>query len=389
MAATIPWPRLRTLLLGLLCLCADNALAAEVRITARVENDRIVNTTPASRFCSSWNLCTRSTVDVPFELTKAINLSSSDPRDRVYVHLPSLKAFNLTNTVTHQSATVQLSYSFISQKVSYQTQEAVGFNVWGGCLQEGSLQGGPGFSKFLWRSYSSTAQQPCMSGPTPINDDIQQSVINEMMLAYNIDFPPVTSLGPGRWEGFIDYPVGQPGGFDFGNMLQPSADTIRFYVEIEVQHDMKVDMPASGGEVEVVPPGGWQQYETSNQTPPRLFHDAPLSVWASSPFSIYMECEHRPGGNQCAMRRPGSTVNIPVSIALTLPGMFNHNGQPVSRLPVGVDRRNAKIIAVAGNVSNQPGQVHFDVQQRDIRQMLNNRGAKYQGGITLIFDANP
>ncbi len=284
---------------------------------------------------------------------------------------------------------MQLSYTFISQRVSYQTQEAVGFNVYGGCLRDGPLQGGPRYSKFLWRSYYPVAQRPCIAGANPLNDDIQQSLIDEMMLAYSIDFPPAASLGPGLWEGFIDYPVGVAGGFDFGNMLQPSADTIRFRVEIQVKHDMRVDFPASGGHVEVLPPGGWKQYETGNQVPARLFHDAPLSVWAASPFSVYVECEHRPGGNQCAMRTPSMQGMTPFTSALSLPGPFAFNGQPVNRLPLGVGRNNAKTIVVAGNVSNQPGTVHFDVAQAEVWQMLRSRGSTYSGGVTLIFDANP
>ncbi|MGY4490512.1 hypothetical protein [Pseudomonas sp. TE3610] len=383
MPASTPWAPVRCLLLGLLCLCADMAVAVEALITARVEDEKIVNTTPRSRYCSAWNLCnSHSTIDVPFELSKDIDLSSSDNRKKVYVHLPSRQSFSLTNRSTGQTANVQLGFRFVSQKVTYQTQPVLTTRVNGGCSAEG-LTGGAGFSKFLWNSYYPDAQRGCYGAAT--GSEVQHSALSELMLSYMIDFPPASSLSPGRWEGFIDYPIGVAGGFDFGDTTMINSDNIRFRVEIEVQHDMRVDMPANGGEVEVVPPGGWKQYETSNQVPPRLFHDAPLSVWASSPFSVYVECEHRP----CGISRAVGAQVVPLATALTLPGTFNHNGQPVNRLPLGVGRMNAKTIAVAGNVSNQPGHVHFDVRQQDIRQMLNNRGAKYQGGVTLIFDANP
>lgn len=381
---------LRRLLLGLLCLHACASHAAEALISARVENDRVIDVTPASMVCQQWQLCTQvQTIDLPIEYSKQINLRSPEAREKVYVHLPSRQNVLLVNHTTHETATAKLAFRHISQKVTYQTQPVVSTDVAGGCTSSSGVGGGPNFSRYLWLSFYPDGQRPCMATAWG-TDEVQLSAFSETMLSYTADFPPASSLSPGLWEGFIDYPVGQPGGFDFGDLMQVSSSTIRFRMEIQVKHDMQVDFPASGSEVEVLPPGGWALYATGKQIPPRLFHDAPLKVWAASPFAVYVTCQYGTDPAYCTMQHPRVQTRTPVYTALTLPGTFHHAGQPVTRLPLGVGAANGKIITPTGNVSAQPGQVHFDVQQADIRRMMTYfRGAKYSGDITLMFDANP
>lgn len=382
-----PLARLRALLLGLLCLGVDTAFASEVLISARVEDQKLVNTTPRSKWCTIWNMCSgHSTIDVPFEMSKVVNLASPDDRDKAYVHLPPRRNFSLVNRSTQETADMYLGFRFVSLKFTYQTHQVVGRGV-KGCRAEG-MTSGSGFGKFLWAAYDWEAPRPCVSDAPP-SDELQYSLFNELMLSYLVGFPPVTSLSPGLWEGFIDYPVGTGNGFDFGNVTQLSSNNIRFRVEIQVKHDMQVEFPASGSAVEVIPPGGWKQYETTNQIPPKLVHDSPLKVWAASPFAVYVTCQYSPDPTHCAMQNPRMTHRAAVYTTLTLPATFNYNGQPVTRLPLGVGAANAKMITPVGNVSSQPGQVHFEVPQSDIRRMLTYyRGATYSGDVTLMFDVN-
>ncbi len=389
MPAIISWPLARALLVGLLCASSAAAQAADVLITAHVEGDNIIDTTPRATFCSGVSICANyKTLDIPFTFTKAIDLSSTDDRDKVYIRLPSRQSFTLRNQSTQETASMQLSYRFLSQRVTWQTQDVVGLTVTGGCNREGPNSGAPGQTKFFWSSFSPDAQRPCVASRAPQNQDVQQSVFKEFGVSYTAFFPAAASLSPGLWSGFIDYPVGQPSGFDFGNLLQTSADTIRVRVEITVKHDMRVDFPASGSELMLLPPGGWKAYETSNQVPERLFHDSPLTIWAASPFAVYVTCEHGNSNQHCSMRHPTLPNLAPVFTTLTLPGTFNHNGQPVNRLALDVGVANAKTITPAGTVSSQPGMVHFDVKQNDVRPMMAYRGTRYSGDITLMFDAN-
>lgn len=384
-----PRARLRGLLLGLLCLGTPAAHAGEALISARVENDKVINITPQSRICQQWQLCTsmHKTIDLPFEYTKDINLTSTNPRAKVYVHLPSRQPLTLVNRATQETARAMLAFRFFSQKVTYQTQPVVSLGVNGGCSYTNALPSGPHYNRFLWSTYYPDAQLPCMAKATG-TDEVQHSMFSDTMLSYLADFPPAATLSPGLWEGFIDYPVGQAGGFDFGDLVQVSSNSIRFRMEITVKHDMQVDFPASGGTVEVLPPGGWKQYETTKQIPSKLFHDSPLKVWAASPFAVYVTCQYNPSPTHCGMRNP-YTDRSAVYTALTLPATFHYNGQPVTRLPLGVGVANAKMISPVGNVSSQPGQVHFEVPQDDIRRMMwAYRGTTYSGDITLMFDAN-
>lgn len=386
----LPRARLRSLLPALLYLCATAPQAGEAVILARVENDRVIDVTPNSRVCQQWGICRapRKHIDLPFEYAKAIDLTSTNPREKVYVHLPSRQSLTLVNRTTQETATARLAFSAISQKVTHQTQPVVDLKVSGGCAANGSLLGASNYKRFLWTSSSQDAQRPCMGMATGTND-VQHSLFSETMLTYLADFPAAATLSPGLWEGYIDYPVGQAGGFDFGEVVQISANTIRFRMELMVKHDMKVDFPASGTAVEVIPPGGWKQYETTNQTPPRLTHDSPLQIWASSPFAVYVTCQYGRSPEHCAMLNALRPDLSAIYTALTLPATFHHNGQPVTRLPLGVGVANAKMITPVGNVSSQPGQVHFEVPKSDIRRMLALfRGATYSGNVTLMFDAN-
>jgi len=385
---TLP-ARLRGLLLGTLCLGAFTAQAGEALISARVENERVIDVTPRSRVCQQWQLCTTTqTIDLPFEYSKDINLTSTNAREKVYVHLPSRQAILLVNRETQETASAKLAFRYISQKVSHQTQPVLSTGVTGGCTAPSGLVGASNYKRYLWSTFYPDGQRPCMATATGTSE-VQHSTFNETMLSYTADFPAAASLSPGLWEGFIDYPVGQPGGFDFGDLVQVSADSIRFRMEINVKHDMQVDFPASGSAIEVIPPGGWKQYETSNQIPPRLVHDSPLKIWASSPFAVYVTCQYGNNLPNCGMKHPSVSDLAAVHTALTLPATFHYNGQPVTRLPLGVGAANAKLITPVGNVSSQPGQVHFEVQQNDIRRMLAYfRGATYSGDVTLMFDAN-
>jgi len=384
-----PRAGLRGLLLGMLCLGACTTQAAETLISARVENERVVDVTPRSRYCQHWQMCSsEKTIDLPFEYAKEINLASTNAREKVYAHLPSRQTITLINRATQETASASLAFRFISQKVSHQTQSVLTTGVSGGCTAPYGLVGASNWKRYLWSTFYPDAQRPCMATATGTSE-IQHSMFNETMLSYNASFPAAASLSPGLWEGFIDYPVGQAGGFDFGDLVQVSADTIRFRMEITVKHDMQVDFPATGSAVEVIPPGGWKQYETTNQIPPKLVHDSPLKIWASSPFAVYVTCQY--GGNpiHCGMKHPRLSDLSAVHTALTLPATFHYNGQPVTRLPLGVGAANAKMITPIGNVSSQPGQVHFEVLQNDVRRMLlHHRGATYSGDVTLMFDAN-
>lgn len=379
----------RALLLGLLCLGVQTSQAAEVLIKARVEKDKVVDLTTPSISCGTWKMCNVSrTVDVPFEYSKTVNLASTDDRDKVYAHLPSRQNVFLINRSTQETATATLGFGYISQKVTYQTQRIVTPGVKGCSAPQGTL-GGEGYVKFLWSTYYTDAQQPCVATASG-TEEPQHSDASDFMLSYFAGFPTASSLSPGLWEGYIDYPIGGGSGFDFGNLTRMSANTIRFRIELDVVHDMQVEMPASGGRIEVVPPGGWKPWENTNAIPPRLFHDTPLKVWASSPFAVYVICQYGAGADYCSLfNRPANDMT-PVYMALTLPAAFSYNGQPVTRLPLGVGAANAKVLSPAGNVSSQPGHVHFDVQQAEVRKMLANyRGASYEGNVTVVFDANP
>jgi hypothetical protein len=86
------------------------------------------------------------------------------------------------------------------------------------------------------------------------------------------------------------------------------------------------------------------------------------------------------------MRNPAGH-QVPVNIALTLPAGVEYQGGAVNRLPVPVGRHAALLFDQVTVVSNRPGQMHFDVSGEPLRQMLQQAGSKYEGEVTVVFDA--
>lgn len=375
---------------ALSCLTCGGATAGEGVITARIDNNQYVNTTPQADYCRQWGLAqycsSRWTVDIPFSFSKDVDLSSADNRDKVYVRVPAPQSLTLINQSTNATAPMQVRFDKISQRV-FSPAPVVSVDPGGSCNSSYGTIGSPGAVRFLWSMTNSTTPRACYSTTRPTTGDTHSVTISDLGLGLVPEFPAPASLAPGLWVGVIDYPIGPGQGFDFGNIQDASSNSIRLRFEVRVQHDIRVDFPAAGTEVALQPPGGWQNYLNTDEVPERLYHNAPLRVWAGGSFMVYATCLYG-SSTYCSLRHPSINHSVPMRTALTLPGTFTYNGQPVERMPIGIGVANAKQISPSGNVSNQPGMVHFDIAQANLTEMFRYRGVKYSSDVTLVFDAN-
>ncbi|QKZ03190.1 hypothetical protein [Pseudomonas eucalypticola] len=377
------------LALAMACLAGPWASAAEVLVTARVEGSKYVNTTPQAAFCNRFGpgYCNvRWTVDLPGSFSKSVDLASTNARDRVYAHLPPKRQLTLRNLSNGETATMNMTFSSISQKVTYLSGVTMLIDVTGGCSRASSPIDGGGWTQYLWIVSSPTNPAPCSSMATG-NGRIEEVVISDNGVAFEPQFPEVATLSPGTWEGTVDYPLLAGEGFDFGT-LREGGDTITFRYRFTVMHDIRVDLPAANTEVALNPPGGWQSYLMTNRLPERLYHNAPLRLWASGTFAVYLTCQYVSNA-RCAMKHPRLDEYVPVTTALTLPGTFSMGPQAVERARLYVGAANATLITPPAQASSQPGTLHFDVDGSNLAAMIRYRGEKYQGNIILIFDANP
>jgi hypothetical protein len=383
---------LHALMLASAVLAQGTGNAGEALITARVDKGAIVNTTPLAMFCNQvvYNYCTRTmwSVDLPITYSKSIDLSSANERAKAYVQMPARQQLTLQNRSTGQTLPMFLSFTQISQHVTHQTQPVIGRNALGGCSSFTSQGGSTSFVQFIWYLRTPNSPTPCTTDAGSGDGTVQESRFTRAGVVFRPEFPPVDSLSPGLWEGFIDYPLLAGRGFDFGEISDASTNSIRFRVQLRVMHDIRVDLPAANGEVVLNPPGGWQSYLMTNKVPERLYHNAPLRIWTNGPFTVYLICQFTSNA-RCAMRHPTRIEYLPVTTALTLPGPFRDGPLPVERTRLYIGEANATLITHGGDLSNQPGMLHFDVPGSYLINMIRYRGTKYSGNITIVFDANP
>ncbi|MBD8681137.1 hypothetical protein [Pseudomonas sp. CFBP 13719] len=379
-----------TALLALLA-ATHNVQANEALITARIEGTNFINTTPKATYCNSFQggaYCVNKwTVDLPITYRKWVDVNAANARDKVYIKLPPRQALTLQNQLTGQTATMFIAFADVSQRVSYSNETVVGLRPIG-CVAYGGMGGGPGYSQFLWSVTNTTNPPACVSDKSG-NTQVEDSEFTRSGVMFRPEFPSAASLAPGRWEGTLDYPVGMGQGFDFGNIVQSSTDAIRFRVRFDVQHDIRVDFPADGTEVKLAPQGGWESAINSSKAPVRLFHDSPLRLWAGAAFKVYLACEHLGNAYNCRMKNQANDHYVQVDTAISLPGAFTSDGQPVDRLPLYSHVGNGRIITPTTMATNAPGTLHFDVTGRRAAEMLLYPGSRYSGAITIIYDANP
>ncbi|MBD8483268.1 hypothetical protein SOM59_12300 [Pseudomonas coleopterorum] len=388
---------MKSLIQGTLCLCVAalattaNVWAGEALITAQVQGSTFVNTTPKASYCNifaSGRSCQNLwTVDLPVTYRKLVDVRSGDDRDKVYIKLPPRQALTLQNQSTGQTATMSIAFQDVSQRVSYLHERVVGTRPIN-CTANGGLIGGPRYSQFLWYTTNTTNPPACISDKAG-NAQVEDSEFTLSGVSFRPEFPAAASLAPGRWEGVIDYPVGMGQGFDFGNLVSTDASVIRFRVRFEVLHEIRVDFPAHGTQVELTPDGKWDTNRNTSRVPRRLYHDSPLRLWAGSPFSVYLACEYPSVTRDCILQSDLNTHRVPASVAISLPGSFVSDGQPVARLPLLERVENARIITPTATATNAPGTLHFEVDGAGTAQMQRYPGAKYSGAITIIYDANP
>lgn len=384
---------LAALCLAVLFLASNVARGSEAVITAELRNGVFINTTPRAHFCSvfaSGSFCWNTwSVNLPLSYYKSINLETTNEREMIYVRAPRVMTLQLTNQATHETAQATLRPQYISQRASHATHRVMSYAVAGvnGCQSLGAHYNGSDHTRHLWTIPAGA----CYSPPTAVAA-VEQSYVSELGMTFFPEFPKPETLSPGLWEGVVTQRVGPGAEFDFGETYGNSADSITVRVQLTIKHDIRVDMPAAGTEVALVPPRGWYDYNNHKVVPERLFKDLPLRVWAGSTFSVYLECQY-PNTPRCRIIAPvGGAIGshaVEVDVTLSLPGPFTSSGQPVDHLVLQSRVANAKLITPSGTAANQPGTLHLNIGKAAVSRMLYYPGAQYRGNITVIFDANP
>lgn len=384
---------LRAALVVLALYWAPPLDAAQVTITAQYRGGtEFTNTTPQAAFCGRWpHYCNGvETVGIPITYDKRTVNEATDPRDNYYIKLPSRRSVTVINDHTGESYTLTFEMFAVSQYVATTGGQSPVFTLYvrGGCSYLYTLGAG-NWASYLWNVRTPPNPDGCYPIGSPGGVGTERHVqTRDFGVAYRLSMPSPLKMKQGLYRGQVSYSVGAGGDFDFGNDVSNLSDTsLTVNFELDVVHAFVIDFPNGSDRVVLEPPGGWTQWLNNRRLPERLYRDLPMRIWSSGPFTVHTRCEYNLGG-RCAIRNPGNEHQVPVQVALTLPTVIQHNGQPVNRLPLPVGEAEAVLLEAMAPALNRTASLHFQVDKAGVAEMTRYPGARYEGDVTIVFDAN-
>ncbi|CAM3317977.1 hypothetical protein [Pseudomonas fluorescens] len=371
--------------------------------------NKFVNTTPISGFCLVRpGSCTEPgifsiRVRIGSLLNSPIQANHSSVREGVMFNVPSAwRKVELTSeNGDRQEVEVRISgigvqMEFAQDVQTLKTPPWTSFadahnNLWHG----GGLEYPPGvcrytstvaftarYSNFFWKTPSVGI---C---PKKARYRIPNIRYDYFDMAYELRTPNPLGMPTGEYRGTISYSVGPGKDFDFGDLMIPDDPMLNMNFALSVQHTLKVEIPPGGNNVELVPQEGWQSWIQKGRRPTRFFRDQTFNISASSPFNIYMECEHQ-SDDTCAIKSE-SGDSVPLKVSVTLPlGVGNEIGQPVKYLPLLTYVQPGRQFIPTQYLDRRRGTLHFEVPANNMRQMLlSGAPSKYTGDVTVIWDSD-
>ncbi len=377
---------------------AAPAMAMDVLVSARYMGDssgRFENTTPLAAYCQRWSSYCRDTraMQLPITYSRRTIKNSGDVRDNFYVQLPAVRQVDVHHQVTGESHRLTFEFLGVSQQVEGTTELPLNpvWTYWpqGGCTyQETFGYPNPPFpTHYLWLVKNPLSPGGCSSiHDAEANGYTVDTSVSNMGVAYRVTMPEPNRMKPGVYTGSLTYSIGPGGDFDFGNGVSDlNTGSLTFNFELDVQHAFIFEFPPGSDRAVLEPPGGWSAWLGGRGAPQRLHRDLPFRLWSTGPFKVYKLCQHY-AGSGCGIRNSAGH-EVPVTVALTMPGGIQHLGDPVQRVQLPSGRGAALAFESATPVLNRPGQLHFEVGKADVQTMLGHPGSRYQGEVTVIFDS--
>jgi len=206
--------------------------------------------------------------------------------------------------------------------------------------------------------------------------------LNQISVGYELEAPNPFALGNGTYRGSLRYSLGPGMQIDLGSG-QYDEQQINFNFELTVQHELRVDFPDGSDHAVLEPDGGWQH---GNRQPTRLRRTHPFLIWASAPMKMYLKCA-APVGNQCSIREPLSGHQVPIVVAVTLPGEVRHNGAVLHEHPLPLGEAQALQLQNVAVAAGRQARMHYWVEPSYLAAMMQNTGRQYSGEVTIVFDA--
>lgn len=401
---------LRALFTGALTVASFSAQALVQDISAAFRPDpsnpmvnEFVNTTPESgvcpghipTVCKALGIFSIRTNSLTATSNGPIRADHTDPRQGAMWKLPSeWRDVQVTHLGTGDTETVQFRMAGIGHRWdlaprSWVWDRPLGSDNWRSfwryapppCSSTGYAATALNWALFFWIVPENAGI--CNRVPTT---DITLMWYSLTEYAYAIRTPNPLKMDAGQYTGTITYSIGPGGDVDFGDVMVPSDNVFTFNFTLDVDHQLKVEVPPGGNRIQLEPQGGWQAWLQNGRKPSRLFRDQTVNLWASSHFKMTLECPE-PVGNTCSVRNEAGH-QVPLDIAVTLPpGLTDAAGRPVKRLPLLLDGSGSELFQPSMFVDRKPSTLHFEVKADAVAQMLEQPGSTYSGSATVVWDS--
>ncbi|AUZ45012.1 hypothetical protein [Pseudomonas orientalis] len=382
------------------------ALAIVEEITAVFRPDpsnpmsnKFINTTPQSGLCP-WHVPAKCEAVNTFSIrnssfraysTGPIPAYPDDPRKSAYFKVPSaFRDLQVTHRGTGRVETVQMRMAGIGGRwnapvSSWATTDASWNRYWYGapspCMPINYIAAGTNFALFFWIVPENAGACSVTNGY-----EIARMSYSTLEYGYELKTPNPLGMDAGVYEGSITYSMGPGGDVDFGDAMIPDDNVLTFNFTLSVEHNLKVDLPPGGNRIELLPEGGWQAWLNRGRQPARLFRDQTFVISASGRFKMQLECGLAVG-NTCGLRNDAGD-QVPLQVAVSLPfGMQDQAGQAVNKLPLRLDGVGTELFQPVFYVNNRSGKLHFEVENDDVKGMLEHPGSTYSGVVTVIWDS--
>ncbi|ATF92930.1 hypothetical protein [Cedecea neteri] len=362
------------------------------------QKNNFVNTTPVSGFCVDFLTFCRSdefSILIP-DLTARKYFDSSSPD--LISHHTSISLDGRGKEVTLKDIKTGKMITGIFRLTLFGMQHNrldnasghlgsamsnTGTQPSGGCY---GLQGSGGASavyyKHGWRLPARNVScYKKLNDGRPFKGDVR---IDNFSFGYTLMVPNPLSIPSGEYEGEVVYSVGDGGDINF-NALETSDSEIKINIKATVSHAFYLNFAPGTENVSLAPKGGWGQWRNGGRVPDSLRKEVPFTLSSSSGFTVNMTCTI-PSGAGCGLRNEGTGEDIPLEVALTLPGYKTESGSEVRNLLMDSSPAG-HVIAFPGEIVYQRrSQVDFKVRKPGVETMMKSPGSVWKGDVTLIFD---
>jgi hypothetical protein len=206
---------------------------------------------------------------------------------------------------------------------------------------------------------------------------------------YELITPNPLEMVSGQYTGQHVFRVGPYQDFDLGDVMVPNDDVIVLDFRLDVEHELKVDIPPGGNKVQLVPVGGWPSWLQAGRRPVSLLRDQTFNISASSRFKMQMECQFSGFPYDCMLHDPVSRRSVELQVSVSLPnGLTGMSGLPVKRQRLRTGQGNSQQFQPDFYVNRAPGTLHFEIAQSQMDFMLQpGEASRYSGNVTVIWDS--